>query len=268
MKHAPSHARSTDEAERAVALSVLIAAYNEERTVGELLQRVLTAPLSVFEVVVVDDGSDDATAEIVSHVAANDDRVRLVRMPSNGGKTAAIAHAIALARGEVLVIQDADLEYDPADIPRLIAPVVAKQADVVYGSRFLNRDPGRNEYFWNRVGNHFITLWSNLFTGRKLTDVETGFKSFRSGLVKPIQLTSHGFGLEIELTMAVARTNARILEVPISYSGRSYQEGKKISLLDGIAAAWYVVYYGLFLRSSRRVRQYVNAANAFLARQP
>jgi glycosyltransferase involved in cell wall biosynthesis len=246
-------------------LSVLIAAYNEERTLGELLHRVLAAPLSDFEIVVVDDGSSDGTADIVDNFATRDDRVRLVRMPSNQGKTAAIARAIRLSRGDVLVIQDADLEYNPADIPHLIAPINMNQADVVYGSRFLNRDPRRKEYVWNRFGNYFITWWSNRFTGRKLTDVETGFKAFRSGLVKPLQLTSHGFGLEIELTVMVARTDARMQEVPISYTGRSYQEGKKISLLDGIAAAWYVINYGLLLRSSQRVQQYVSAANAFLA---
>jgi glycosyltransferase involved in cell wall biosynthesis len=229
------------------------------------LERVLATPLADCEVIVVDDGSSDATAAIVASIADCDPRVRLVGIPKNQGKTAAISRAIAQARGNVLVIQDADLEYDPAELPRLVAPIVDDQADVVYGSRFLDRDPRRREYVWNRIGNQFITWWSNLFTGRKLTDVETGFKAFRAGLVKPFQFTSHGFGLEIELTAMVARTAARIAEAPISYSGRSYQEGKKISFMDGIAAAWYVVYYGLITRWSRRTREYVRAANKFLA---
>ena len=267
MNHEPPDRRVIPPFERAVPLSVLIAAYNGERTVGELLERVLAAPLPDCEVIVVDDGSNDGTPEIVSNIANRDPRVRLVGMSPNQGKTAAIAQAIAEARGDVLVIQDADLEYDPDEIPRLLAPIAANEADVVYGSRFLDRDPRRAEYFWNYLGNRLITWSSNLFTGRKLTDVETGFKAFRAGLVRPLQLTSRGFGLEIELTSMVARTNARMCEVPISYSGRSYQEGKKISLRDGIAAAWYVVYYGLFTRWSRRTRSYVCAANEFLARQ-
>ncbi|MEX2309622.1 MAG: glycosyltransferase family 2 protein [Pirellulales bacterium] len=267
MTQAQPHYSATQPAERTVALSVLIAAYNEERTVGELLERVLAAALHDLEVVIVDDGSQDRTGELIARIAHRDPRVRIEGLPTNQGKTAAIARAIAAARGEVLVIQDADLEYDPAEIPRLIEPILANQADVVYGSRFLERDPTRTEYFWNRVGNRFITWWSNLFTGRKLTDVETGFKAFRAGLVKPLRFTSYGFGLEIELTAMVARTDARIGEVPISYSGRSYQEGKKISLWDGIAAARYVVYYGLFTRTSRRTREYLREANEFLAGQ-
>jgi glycosyltransferase involved in cell wall biosynthesis len=248
-----------------VSLSVLIAAYNEERTVGELLSRVLAAPLPECEVIVVDDGSRDQTASVVAEIAKQDQRVRLVRKSKNQGKTAAIAHAISIARGEVLVIQDADLEYDPAEIPQLIEPIATNQADVVYGSRFIERDPTRSEYLGNRVGNRFITWWSNLFTGRKLTDVETCLKAMRGGLLRPLRFTSSGFGMEIELTAMVARTNARMMEVPISYSGRSFQEGKKISAADGIAAAWYVVYYGLISRRSQRTREYVLAANEFLA---
>lgn len=268
MNQAQSPPRAAPATERGVALSVLIAAYNEERTVGKLLERVLSARLPPYEIVVVDDGSRDSTAAIVAKIAEGDARIRLVRISPNRGKTAAIAQAIAVALGEVLVIQDADLEYDPAEIPRLLAPIAANRADVVYGSRFLERDPRRKEYAWNRIGNAFITWWCNLFTRRKLTDVETGFKAFRAGLVKPLPLTSNGFGLEIELTVMVARTNARFAEVPISYNGRSYQEGKKISLSDGLAAVWYVVYYGLFVRKSLRTQEYVRTANNFLARTP
>lgn len=246
------------------AISVLIPAYNEEQTVGELLNRVLVVPLPNCEVLIVDDASLDRTPEIAKYVAETDPRVRLIRLDRNAGKTNAIAHAITAAKGDILVIQDADLEYDPAEIPALLEPIATNCADVVYGSRFLNRDPTRAEYFWNRIGNRMITSWSNLITGQNLTDVETGFKAFRSELVKPLRLTSHGFGLEIELTAKLARTSARFVEVPISYSGRTYQEGKKISVWDGVAAAWYVIYFGLFTRWSKRTREYVRTANDYL----
>lgn len=251
--------------ERPVVLSVLIAAYNEERTVGELLSRVLAAPLADCEVIVIDDGSHDRTASIVAEIAERESRVRLLQQPKNSGKTAAIAKAIDEAQGSLIVIQDADLEYDPAEIPRLIEPILANLADVVYGSRFLDRDPTRSEYLGNRIGNRFITWWSNLFTGRNLTDVETCLKAFRADLLRPLELTSSGFGMEVELTAMIAQTEARMSEVPISYSGRSFREGKKISLADGLAATWYVVYYGLITRWSRRTRAYVLAANEFLA---
>ena len=259
----PSSNAAVDKDE-AIVLSVLIAAYNEERTVGEVLSRVLATPLPTCEVVIVDDGSVDRTANIIETIASQEPRIKFVRLSKNRGKTAAIARAIAAARGELLVIQDADFEYDPQEIPHLLAPIHADKADVVYGSRFLNRDPTRSEYASNRVGNKFITWWSNLFTGYKLTDVETCLKVFRAGLIKPLILTSSGFGMEIELTAMIARTNARIVEVPISYEGRSFQEGKKISVWDGLAATWYVVYYGFVTRWSKRTRSYIRVANEFL----
>jgi glycosyltransferase involved in cell wall biosynthesis len=254
-------------------LSVLIPAYNEEETIELVLGRVLELGAIVKEVIVVDDGSTDRTAAVVERVAAEEPLVRFFRLPRNRGKTAAIRHALERATGEIVIIQDADLEYDPREIPAVIEPILAGQADVVYGSRFLVRKAARVLYFYHYLANKFLTFLSNLLTNRNMTDIETCYKAFRAGVIKPLRLTSRGFGMEVEITALVCKTKARTYEVPISYYGRSYEEGKKIGMLDGVTAIWYLGYYNLIKPRFVAARRYVRAVNAYLdessvSRQP
>lgn len=247
-----------------LALSVLIPAYNEERTIGSVLKRVLELGPILREVVVVDDGSRDKTALVVEAAARTEPRIKLFRQPSNQGKTAAIRRALAEATGNVLIVQDADLEYDPAEIPDVIAPIVAGHADVVFGSRFLVRRATRVLYFYHYLANVSLTFLSNLLTNRNMTDIETCYKAFRAEVIKPMKLTSSGFGMEVEITALVTKTRARTYEVPISYYGRSYEEGKKIGLSDGIAALYYILYYNLVAPRFGHGRQYVDAVDRAL----
>lgn len=246
-------------------LSVLVAAYNEEKTIGRILGQLLSLlEVDLQEIVVVDDGSQDRTAEIVSESAARDPRVRLILHEQNMGKTAAIARAIAAATGDILIVQDADLEYDPSEIPAVIAPILQGQADVVYGSRFMVRRAARVLYFYHYLANRFLTFLSNLLTNRNMTDIETCYKAFRAGVIKPLRLTSKGFGMEVEITAMVCKTEARTYEVPISYYGRTYEEGKKIGLMDGVKALCYIVYYNLVRPWLPAGRAYIWEANRFL----
>jgi glycosyltransferase involved in cell wall biosynthesis len=235
-------------------LSVLIPAYNEVEYIAQVVANVLTLECSL-EVIVVDDGSTDGTPEAVERVG--DSRVKLIRQPTNRGKTSAIERAIEEARGDIVIIQDADLEYDPAEIPFVIAPILENKADVVYGSRFLVRRAARVFYYYHYVANQVLTTLSNLLTNLNLTDVETGYKAFRREIVRGLPLRSKGFGMEIELTARVAELPVRIYEVPISYYGRTYDEGKKIGFSDGIAALWYTLYFNTFdrLTPDRRAHQ-------------
>ncbi|MDA1179685.1 MAG: glycosyltransferase family 2 protein [Planctomycetota bacterium] len=242
-------------------MSVLVPAYNEQETIGHVLQRLLALDLQILEVIVVDDGSTDATAEQVRRAAGDDLRVILVQLTQNGGKTAAIAHAIQLATSDILVIQDADLEYDPSDLPALIAPIQSESADVVYGSRFLHSGVNGTLTSYHYLANRALTCLSNLLTWRRLTDIETCYKAFRAAVIKPLELTSHGFGLEVEITAMICQTNARTVEIPIAYRGRSYAEGKKILLQDGISAIGYIFYYNLIARWHASRRQYVANVN-------
>ena len=248
-------------------LSVLIPVYNEERTVGEVLDRVLALGPVVKEVVVVDDGSTDRTAEVVRGRAEADPKVRFHQAPRNQGKTAAIKQALELATGEVVIIQDADLEYDPAEIPEVIEPILRGVADVVYGSRFLVRKASRVLYFYHYLANTGLTFLSNVLTNRNMSDIETGYKAFRAEVIKPLVLTSKGFGMEVEITALVCKTRARTYEVPISYYGRAYEEGKKIGFLDGVAALWYIGYYNLVKPLLPSGRRYVKAVNEALAKR-
>jgi glycosyltransferase involved in cell wall biosynthesis len=248
-----------------LTVSVLMPAYNEEPTIEVVLRRVLALDINVKEVVVVDDGSTDRTAQIVQRLAAEDERIRCLRMERNRGKTAAIARALEEADGDILMIQDADLEYDPAEIPDVIGPIVQGKADVVYGSRFMVRRAARVLYYYHYLANKFLTCLSNVLTNRNMTDIETCYKAFRSGVIKPLELTSRGFGMEVEITAMVCKTKARTYEVPISYYGRTYDEGKKIGMKDGLAALYYIGFFNLIRPFTGAGRKYRREVNEYLA---
>ena len=232
-------------------LSVVIPSYNEEATIAHVVRKVLLLD-AVAEVIVVNDCSKDRTADIVRELALADPRVRLLQHDVNRGKTAALKTGFAEVRGDIVIVQDADLEYDPAEIPDVIQPIIDGDADVVYGSRFLVRKASRVLYFYHFLANKALTFTSNLFTNINLTDVETGYKAFRSEIMRQMKITSSGYGFEIEVTAKVVKLGCAIYEVPISYYGRTYEQGKKIGPIDGVAAFWYVIRYNVFcdLRSS------------------
>jgi SAM-dependent methyltransferase len=230
----------------AASLSILIPVYNEEEFVVELLRRVVLAPLPAGldrEIIVVDDCSGDDSVELVEDfIAAHPDvRISLLRQPRNRGKGAAIRRAIEAATGEFSIVQDADLEYNPCEIEKLMGPLLNGDADVVFGSRFMAAGERRVLYFWHSVANGLLTLFCNIVSDLNLTDMETCYKAFRTSLVKSIPLTSERFGIEPELTVKLARRKARIYETPISYHGRTYDEGKKIGLKDAFEAVWVIL---------------------------
>jgi glycosyltransferase involved in cell wall biosynthesis len=229
-----------------VVLSVLIPAYNEGSTVETVVSRLEAVPLKL-EIIAVNDGSTDDTGERLERLKKAG-RVRcVIHHPANRGKGAAIRSAVAAANGDVMVVQDADLEYDPAELPLLLGPILDGRADAVYGSRFLG-GPHRVLFFWHMVGNRLLTLLSNMLTDLNLTDMETCYKLVRSDLMKRLPLKSDRFGIEPEITARLARAKARIYEMPISYSGRTYAEGKKINWRDGVAALWHILRFNLFRR--------------------
>ncbi|MEO8594965.1 MAG: bifunctional glycosyltransferase/class I SAM-dependent methyltransferase [Candidatus Solibacter sp.] len=226
-------------------LSILVPVYNEEEFVGTSIQRALDATLPdglTSEVVVVDDASDDGTPQILAELAARfPDRIRLFRHAVNQGKGAAIRTAIQKAQGEFAIIQDADLEYDPAEYPKVLGPLLANNADVVYGSRFLISGERRVIYYWHSLANHLLTTACNMAADINLTDMETCYKAFRLSLARSIPLRSNRFGIEPELTIKFAKRLASIYEVPISYYGRTYDEGKKIGAKDAVSALWVIL---------------------------
>jgi glycosyltransferase involved in cell wall biosynthesis len=226
-------------------LSVVIPAYNEEATIARVIDNVLRLD-ALAEVIVVNDCSKDRTGAIVREIAMREPRVRLVEHKVNGGKTEALKTGFGQVQGQIVIVQDADLEYDPAEIPEVIQPIIDRKADVVYGSRFLVRKASRVLYFYHYLANKLLTFTSNLFTNINLTDVETGYKAFRADIMRNMVITSSGFGFEIEVTAKVAKLGCAIYEVPISYYGRTYEQGKKIQASDGVAAFWYIVKYNLF----------------------
>ena len=236
-------------------LSVIIPLYNERSTVRELLKRVLAQPMTK-EIIVVDDRSTDGCTDLVAEIAQREPAIRLIRQETNQGKGAAVRRGIAEARGEIVIIQDADLEYDPRDYTKLIEPILDGNADVVFGSRFEGH-PRRVMMYWHTVGNRFLTWLSNITTNLNLTDMETGYKAFRREIIQSIRLRSQRFGFEPEVTAKIAQRGYRIYEVPISYHGRDYWEGKKIGWKDGVNAVWTIFKYGLFVRGDSEAGGYV-----------
>ena len=227
-----------------VRLSVVIPAYNEIRSVEMLLQRVREVRLDV-EVIVVDDGSTDGTRDLLSRLSEEGVIDILVFQEVNRGKGAALRAGFERATGDIIAVQDADLEYDPHELPSLMQPILAGKADAVYGSRFLG-GPHRVLFFWHMMGNRFLTLLSNMFTDLNLTDMETCYKVVHADLLKRLPLSANRFGFEPEVTARLAQARARIYELPISYDGRSYAEGKKINWKDGVAALYYILRSNLF----------------------
>jgi glycosyltransferase involved in cell wall biosynthesis len=225
-------------------LSVIIPCFNEKDTIREVVARVNAEPTGK-EVIIVDDGSTDGSREIIlGELKPLVDRV--IFHDVNMGKGAAVSTGIAAATGDYIVIQDADLEYDPKEYPKLLRPLLEGRADAVYGSRFLTTEERRVLYYWHSIGNKFLTLVSNMFTNINLTDMETCYKAFRADAIKGIKLEEKRFGIEPEITAKIAAKGLRIYEVGISYSGRTYMEGKKIGWKDGLSALWCIIKYNLF----------------------
>jgi glycosyltransferase involved in cell wall biosynthesis len=225
-------------------LSVVVPAYNEAKTIASVLEKVLAQP-SVAEVIVVDDCSTDGTWELLQTLAASNPKIRATRHSRNQGKGAALRTGISLATAPYVIIQDADLEYDPSEYPLLLQPLIEDRADVVFGSRFMGGRAHRVLYFWHSVGNTVLTLLSNMFTNLNLTDMETCYKAFRREIIQSIQIEESRFGFEPEITAKAAKLGVRIFEVGISYYGRTYAEGKKIGWKDGLSALRCILKYNL-----------------------
>jgi glycosyltransferase involved in cell wall biosynthesis len=223
---------------------VVVPVYNEEHTLAAIVGKLLKLPC-LLEIVIVDDCSTDGTAAILKRLSTEYGEIKTARHDRNRGKTEALKTGFQLTRGEIVLVQDADLEYDPQEIPEVIAPILNGHADVVFGSRFLVRKATRVLYFYHFLGNKLLTFLSNLATNINLTDVETCYKAFRGDIIRQMKINSSGFGFEIEVTAKVAKLKCAIYETPISYYGRTYEEGKKITAWDGVAAAYYIVRYNL-----------------------
>ena len=228
-------------------LSVIIPCYNEINTIEEVINKVKNTSIKSKQIIIIDDFSTDGTREFLNSL--KDQSIKVVLQNRNQGKGAAIAKGINFATGDISIIQDADLEYDPNEYEKLIKPILANKADVVFGSRFQGAEPHRVVYFWHRVGNGLLTLLSNIMTDINLTDMETCYKVFRTEILKSINIREKRFGFEPEITAKVARKRCRIYEVGISYFGRTYEEGKKIGWKDGIRAIWCIVKYNLLIKN-------------------
>ena len=236
-------------------LSIVIPVFNEEKTIVEVVRRVLSVPLPVDEreIIIVDDGSTDATSSVISNseFLIPNSNLKIIKLDKNQGKGAAVRRGFAQAAGDAVIIQDADFEYDPADMVQMLEPFLAGKADVVYGSRFVTNRPRRVLYNTHYLANRLITLLSNIFSGLNLSDIETGYKLFSASALRAILpcLTATRFGIEVELTAQIAKHRLRVYEVGISYNGRTYEEGKKIGWSDGLAALWHIVRYNALTRS-------------------
>jgi glycosyltransferase involved in cell wall biosynthesis len=234
-------------------LSVVIPVYNEEETLAVVVEKVLAVPC-LLEIIIVDDCSSDRSGAIARRLAESYTQVKAVSHAKNSGKTEALKTGLALTTGDIVIVQDADLEYDPTEIHAVIQPILDGYADVVYGSRFLVRKAARVLYYYHFLANKLLVFISNLLTNLNMTDVETGYKAFRAEIIRNMIITSSGFGFEVEVTAKIAKLGCVIYEVPISYYGRTYSEGKKIGFRDGIQALWLTFRFNLFcsLRSSFR----------------
>jgi len=232
-------------------LSVVVPVFNEQATLGEVVLKLLRVP-GLLEIIIVDDCSTDGTGELARQLAEIHTHVRVIRHDRNAGKTAALKTGFALTKGQIVIVQDADLEYDPIDIPGVIRPILEGHADVVFGSRFLVRRAARVLYFYHYLANKFLTFLSNALTNLNMTDIETGYKAFRGDIIRNMLIVSSGFGFEVEVVAKIAKLQLAIYEVPISYYGRTYAEGKKVLMKDGLIALWLVIRFNLFcsLRSS------------------
>lgn len=223
-------------------VSIVIPCYNENATIRKVVEAVRASPIQSKEIIIVDDGSCDGTQTVLNEISNTIDR--LIYHPANRGKGAALRSGFAAATGDIILIQDADLEYSPEDYPALLEPLLSGKADAVFGSRFMGGQPHRVLFFWHMVGNRFLTLLSNMFTNLNLTDVQTGYKAFTASTLKPLQIEEDRFGVESELVAKIAKLRCRIFEVGISYYGRTYEEGKKIGWRDGFRALYAIIKYG------------------------
>ncbi len=246
-------------------VSILVPAYNERHSICLLLERLTQVELPDYEIVIVDDGSTDGTCDLVKEWIAGRPEFRLYVQEKNQGKTAAIARAVSEATGDIFIIQDADLEYDPQEIPDVVGPILRGHADVVYGSRFLVKRAARVLYFYHYLANKLLTLFSNILTNRNMSDIETCYKAMRAEILRPFAFDSKAFGMEIEITALVCKTKARTFEVPISYYGRTYEEGKKIGYMDGVFALWYIVYFNLYYPYTTAGKKYIATVNEALS---
>ena len=237
-------------------LSVLVPAFNEEKYIEKIIRKVQVQKvpgIDHMEIVIINDGSKDQTPQIIDHLAKEfPQMIKIFHQSVNQGKGAALRKAIELATGDICLIQDADLEYDPAEYPMILEPIIEGRADCVYGSRFLSTRSKRVLFFWHSVGNHFLTLLSNMVTNINLSDMETCYKAFRTEIIKSIPIRSNRFGFEPEITVKLAQRRCRIYEVGISYRGRTYEEGKKIGWKDGFEAILKIFYFGIIDDSRKK----------------